>query len=103
LRPHPRAEVAIPALAFGRRFGYRLSMSLVTFEVEIDHGRVIPRGSEPLPEKGTGLLTLLPESAGKPQRGSVSDFLVEWAGAFSLTEAPDDDPRLAYLLGKHAK
>ena len=78
-------------------------MSLVTIEVEIDHGRVIPRGSEPLPEKGTGLLTLLPDSTGIPHRGSVSDFLGKWAGAFSLPESPGDDPRLAYLLGKHAK
>ena len=59
-------------------------MSLVTFEVEIDHGRVIPRGSEPLPEKGKGLLTLLPDSADIPHRGSVSDFIGKWAGAFSL-------------------
>lgn len=78
-------------------------MSLVTLEVEIDHGRVIPRGSEPLPEKGTGLLTLLPDSVGNPQRGSVRDFIGKWAGAFSLPELPGDDSRLAYLLGKHAK
>lgn len=78
-------------------------MSLVTFDVEIDHGRVIPRGSEPLPERGSGLLTLLPESTGNPHRGSVSDFLGKWAGAFSLSESPGDDPRFAYLIGKHAK
>ena len=78
-------------------------MSLVTLEVEIDHGRVIARGSEPLPEKGTGLLTLLPDSSGISQRGSVSDFIGKWAGAFSLPESAADDPRLAYLIGKHAK
>ena len=78
-------------------------MSLVTLEVEIDHGRIIARGSEPLPEKGSGLLTLLPDSAGAAHRGSVSDFLGKWAGAFSLPESPHDDPRLAYLIGKHVK
>ena len=78
-------------------------MSLVTLEVEIDHGRVISRGPEPLPEKGLGLLTLLPDSAGLPQRGSVSSFIGKWAGAFSLPDSAGDDPRLAYLLGKHAK
>jgi len=78
-------------------------MSFVTLEVEIDHGRVIPRGSEILPEKGLGLLTLLPSSAGNPKPGSVSDFIEKWAGAFSLHESPGDDPRFAYLLGKHAK
>ena len=67
-------------------------MSLVTLEVEIDHGRVIARGSEPLPD-----------TVGTPHRGSVSDFLGKWAGAFSLAESRGDDPRLAYLLGKHAK
>jgi hypothetical protein len=78
-------------------------MSLVTIEVEIDHGRVIPRGSESLPEKGAGLLTILPESLGSSARGSVSDFLEKWAGAFSLSAAPSDEPRLAYLIGKHVK
>jgi len=78
-------------------------MSLVTLEVEIDHGRVIPRGSEPLPEKGMGLLTILPETAGIPHRGSVSDFIGKWAGSFSLPESPGDDPRLTFLLAEHVK
>jgi hypothetical protein len=78
-------------------------MSLVTFEVEIDHGRVVARGSEPLPEKGRGLLTLLPDSASLPARGSVSEFIGRWTGSFSLPESPVDDPRLAFLLAKHAK
>ncbi len=34
-------------------------MSYLTVEVEIDHGRVIPREREKLPEKGNGLLTIL--------------------------------------------
>jgi hypothetical protein len=39
-------------------------MSYVTVEVEIDHGRIVARGSEALPEKGSGLLTILqPERA----------------------------------------
>lgn len=78
-------------------------MSLVTIEVDIEHGRVIPRGGESLPETGSGLLTLLPEKAETLGRGSVSAFIGKWAGAFSLPEHAGDDPRLAYLLGKHAK
>ena len=35
-------------------------MSYLTVEVEIDHGRVVPRGLERLPDKGSGLLTILP-------------------------------------------
>lgn len=82
-------------------------MSLVTFEVEIDHGRVISHEREALPDRGTGLLTLLPAAAtGKSaEPGSVLEFIGKWAGAFVLPqpEAAGDDARLAYLLGKHAK
>jgi hypothetical protein len=34
-------------------------MSYLTLEVEIDHGRVVSKGADPLPEKATGLLTIL--------------------------------------------
>ena len=34
-------------------------MSYLTLEVEIDHGQIVAKGSERLPEKGTGLLTIL--------------------------------------------
>jgi hypothetical protein len=34
-------------------------MSYLTLEVEIDHGRVLPKGAEVLPEKASGLLTIL--------------------------------------------
>ena len=45
-------------------------MSYVTVEVEIDHGRIIPRGAENLPDKASGLLTILPltdKNSGKPK------------------------------------
>ncbi len=35
-------------------------MSLTTVEVDLDHGRVTPRGNESLPERATALLTILP-------------------------------------------
>ena len=35
-------------------------MSLITVEVDLDHGRVTPRGVEQLPERGEALLILLP-------------------------------------------
>ena len=41
-------------------------MSYLTVEVEIDHGRVIPREPEKLPEKGKGLLTVLKVSSSPP-------------------------------------
>ena len=34
-------------------------MSYLTVEVEIDHGRVSPKGAEALPEQASGLLTIL--------------------------------------------
>ena len=34
-------------------------MSFLTVEVEIDHGHVSPKGIEALPEKASGLLTIL--------------------------------------------
>ena len=34
-------------------------MSYLTLEVEIDHGRVSAKGAEALPEKASGLLTIL--------------------------------------------
>jgi hypothetical protein len=34
-------------------------MSYLTLEVEIDHGRVSPKGAEALPEKASGFLTIL--------------------------------------------
>ena len=34
-------------------------MSYRTVEVEIDHGQVSPKGAETLPQKASGLLTIL--------------------------------------------
>ena len=38
-------------------------MSMVTIEVNIDHGRVTPVGSQPLPEHGHGVLLLSEKAA----------------------------------------
>ena len=37
-------------------------MSYLTVEVEIDHGHVLPKGVETLPDKASGLLTILAPS-----------------------------------------
>jgi hypothetical protein len=34
-------------------------MSFLTVEVEIDHGQVLSKGAESLPERASGLLTIL--------------------------------------------
>jgi hypothetical protein len=38
-------------------------MSYLTVEVEIDHGHVVPKGAEALPERVSGLLTILAPTA----------------------------------------
>jgi hypothetical protein len=38
-------------------------MSYLTVEVEIDHGRVLAKGTESLPEKASGLLTIFSSDA----------------------------------------
>lgn len=38
-------------------------MSYLTVEVEIDHGHVLSKGAERLPEKATGLLTIFQSDA----------------------------------------
>jgi len=43
-------------------------MSYVTVEVEIEHGRILAKGAEALPEKATGLLTILNPPSVSPPR-----------------------------------
>lgn len=54
-------------------------MSYRTLEVEIDHGRVSPKGAETLPEKASGLLTILtppPRSEPRPIGLAKGQFTV---------------------------
>lgn len=57
-------------------------MSYLTFEVQIDHVRVSAKGTEILPEEGSGLLTILnPPSFSRPRPISLAK------GQFTV---PDD-------------
>ena len=38
-------------------------MTFLTLEVEIDHGYILPKGAESLPEKASGLLTIFQSDA----------------------------------------
>ena len=54
-------------------------MSFLTDEVEIDHGRVSPKGTDALPEKASGLLTILsppPLSQPRPIGLAAGQFTV---------------------------
>lgn len=87
-------------------------MSLKTLEVEIDHGRVIPRKEDMLPAYGRALLTLLDESplttSTATEAGLASDLETggihpEIAAITGLVPA-DWNPRedhLRHLLDKH--
>ena len=47
-------------------------MSYVTLKIEIDHGRVVAKEAGQLPEKATGLLTILDPAGGSRQESVVS-------------------------------
>ena len=70
-------------------------MSYVTVEVEIDHGRIVARGLETLPEKGSGLLTILqsatpPASAAKPVRRRVKLPLIRCKPGTVINPTPEE-------------
>lgn len=52
-------------------------MSYRTLEVELEEGRVRPRGSETLPPKGHGLLTLF-DSSGPPAALTCGELADRW-------------------------
>lgn len=70
-------------------------MSYVTVEVDIDHGRILPREPERLPEKGIGLLTIL-QSAGvnpappQPVRQRVQLPLIRGDGQRIINPTPEE-------------
>ena len=55
------------------------AMSFQTVEVEIDHGHILAKGAESLPEKASGLLTILapaPSSQPRPAGLARGQFIV---------------------------
>ena len=56
-------------------------MSYLTVEVEIDHGHILAKGAEALPEKASGLLTILPPPLWQPRPAGLA------RGQFTV---PDD-------------
>jgi len=46
-------------------------MSYITLEIEIDHGRVVAKGTDQLPDKATGLLTILHPAPKESNEASV--------------------------------
>jgi hypothetical protein len=52
-------------------------MSLLTIEVELDHGRVTPRGSETLPDHGSALPTLLAPQSPDPDQPAHDPLTID--------------------------
>ena len=72
-------------------------MSYLTVEVEIDHGHVLAKGAESLPEKASGLLTILPPPPSQPRPGGLAK------GQFTVPDdfnAPLPDDVLKAFEGK---
>jgi len=70
-------------------------MNYVTVEVEIEHGRIVARGPEKLPEKASGLLTILPSPAHKdadpgPVRQRVTLPLIRGDGKRIIDPTPEE-------------
>lgn len=65
-------------------------MSYLTVEVEIDHGRVVPKEPEKLPEKGNGLLTILQSSVSSLREGQRVELpLVRGDGKRLINPTPE--------------
>jgi hypothetical protein len=70
-------------------------VSALRFCFEIDHGRIVPREPEKLPEKGIGLLTILPttatgNAAPKSPRQRVELPLIQGDGQRIIAPTPED-------------
>jgi hypothetical protein len=63
-------------------------MSYVTVEVEIDHGTIVAKEPGSLPEKASGLLTILPSNiAGPSQPTTQLEALLALQKSLKLDEA----------------
>ncbi len=70
-------------------------MSYVTVEVQIDHGRIVAREPDKLPETGNGLLTILPPGNGtpasdRPARQRVQLPLIRGDGQHIINPTPEE-------------
>ena len=70
-------------------------MSYLTVEVKIDHGRIVPREPEKLPEKGNGLLTILEPASSQttgsqPPRQRVELPLIRGDGKRIINPRPEE-------------
>ncbi len=70
-------------------------MSYVTVEVEIEHGRIVAREPDKLPQKASGLLTILPGPGNpvaepRPVRQRVALPLIRGDGKRIINPTPEE-------------
>ena len=74
-------------------------MSYVTVEVEINRGRIVPREPDKLPERASGLLTILPSAGNSCAAGTPESwprgYFEKTAGAFA-NEPFERPPQLPF-------
>jgi hypothetical protein len=65
-------------------------MSYLTLEVEIDHGRIIPRQPEKLPDRAKGLLTIIPTPDNHSTKQRVQLPLIQGDGKRLVNPTSED-------------
>ncbi len=63
-------------------------MSLMTIEVEIDHGKIIPKGADLLPDHAVGLLTILDGSKDRAEWSPLVQNPALWVISHEDPTAP---------------
>ena len=67
-----------------------MAMNYVTVEVKIEHGQITTREPEKLPEKGTGLLTIISPDNGEPKRKKAEVPLIRGDGKRIINPTSQD-------------
>jgi hypothetical protein len=67
---------------------YTSAMSLMTIEVEIDHGKIIPKGTGFLPDHAVGLLTIFDDPKDSPVRNPLAQDPTLWVVSHEDLTAP---------------
>ncbi len=67
-------------------------MTYRTVEVQIDHGKVVPKDPDKLPQSGKGLLTILsvPQHHGIPVRGRAKLPVIHCKPGTKINPSPEE-------------
>jgi hypothetical protein len=68
-------------------------MSVITVEVDIDHGKIVAREPEKLPDVAKGILTILPQGlsqAAGEKRERVKFPIIEGDGKHMINPTPEE-------------